>query len=71
MPERDSLVSSSEALRTPEEWLALKHPNLQMRDPDGWRGLSGRAWTDPISEAEFEQRLIRCTISGTWGKDAA
>jgi hypothetical protein len=63
--------TSSDDLRTPDEWLMLKHPNLKVYDPDGWRGLSGRPWTDPISEDEFDQRLVRCTIGGTFGRDAA
>ena len=57
--------SEDPVLRTPDEWLALKHPNLTVMDPDGWRGQNGRPWTDPISEAEFNRRLPYCTVGGT------
>lgn len=56
--------SASPVLRTPDEWLALNHPNLTVMDPDGWRGPKGRPWTDPISEAEFNRRLPYCTVTG-------
>jgi hypothetical protein len=48
--------------RTPSEWLVLNYPGLAVYDPDGWRGPNGRSWDDPISEAEFEERFVRCTI---------
>lgn len=59
---------SDPVLRTPDEWLALKHPRLRVHDPDGWRGEAGRPWTDAISEDEFDSRLVSCTISGQFGR---
>jgi hypothetical protein len=61
------LEISSEVLRTPAEWLRLKHPALRIHDPDGWRGVAGRPWDDQISEPEFDRRLQRCTVSGAFG----
>lgn len=55
---------SSSTLRTPEEWMALKHPTEAIWDPDGWRGPRGRPFTDPIDEAEFNWRYVQCTIGG-------
>lgn len=55
-------------LRTPEEWLNLKHPNLHVIDPDGWRGVNGKPWDQPISEEEFDRRLPWCTIQGSFGR---
>lgn len=58
--------SDDGVLRTPDEWLALKHPGLKVMDPDGWRGVNGRPWTDRISEAEFGQRLPYCSVIGSF-----
>lgn len=46
-------------LRTPEDWCKIH--NVQVLDPDGWRGRYGRPWTDEIDEAEFLDRLQICT----------
>ena len=55
---------SDEVLRTPEEWIAIKHPGKFVMDPDGWRGPNGRPFTDRISEAEFTRRFLRSTVGG-------
>jgi hypothetical protein len=51
-----------ETLLTPTEWMRIKHPNMDVYDPDGWRGPNGRPWGDAISEAEFDLRYLECTI---------
>jgi len=52
----------ADVLRTPTEWMDIKHPDLVIYDPDGWRGPNGRSFDDPISEAEFDRRYPMCTI---------
>lgn len=49
-------------LRTPDEWMAIKHPNGCILDPDGWRGSNGRPMTDAITEEEFDWRYAECTV---------
>ena len=49
----------SDELKTPDEWSKLE--GVEILDPDGWRGRNGRPWTDPITLAEFQERLIVCT----------
>ena len=52
----------SDILKTADEWLKEpKYDGFAIIDPDGWRG-EGRAWTDLISEGEFNRRLAICTI---------
>lgn len=46
-------------LKTPEEWCRIE--GVQILDADGWRGRDGRDWNDPISLAEFQERLVICT----------
>lgn len=48
------------ALKTPEEWCQIE--GVQILDADGWRGRDGRDWNDPISLAEFQERLVICTM---------
>lgn len=55
------------ALRTPGEWQCRK--GIRILDPDGWRGRDGRPWSDPITEAEFDQRAAPSTQS-PWDWDA-
>lgn len=47
-------------LRTPEEWCKLLGASIM--DPDGWRDGT-RAWEEPITKEEFDERLQRCTIN--------
>lgn len=47
-------------MRTPAEWCLIE--GVEVLDPDGWRGTSGRPWTDLISLAEFKNRLIVSTM---------
>lgn len=49
------------ALKTPDEWCQIT--GTQIVDPDGWRGASGRPFTDPINEAEFQRRLSVSTTN--------
>jgi len=48
-------------LKTPDEWCA--ELGASVMDPDGWRDGT-RDWSEPIDRAEFDRRLIRCTIDG-------
>lgn len=52
-------MSTENALKTPAEWCLLE--GVEILDPDGWRGHNGRPWEDPITLAEFRERLIACT----------
>ena len=52
----------SEQIKTPDEWCA--ELGARVMDADGWRGSSGRDWSDPISREEFDRRLMTCTIDG-------
>lgn len=57
--------ATPDVLRTPDCWLAEpEFDGIDVLDPDGWRGATGRLWTDPISRAEFRARLWRSTITG-------
>ena len=49
----------TDKLKTPGAWCA--ELGYEVLDPDGWRGSEGRPWTDPITRAEFEERLVTCT----------
>lgn len=53
---------SNGIFRTPEEWIRLNYPGLAVYDPDGWRGPTGRPFTDRITESEFEERFSNCTV---------
>lgn len=52
-------MSTENELKTPTEWCRLE--GVEILDADGWRGRDGRPWTDPITLAEFRDRLITCT----------
>lgn len=50
-------------LRTPAEWCA--EYGIAVLDPDGWRGAGGREaepWEEPVTLAEFAERVWVCTI---------
>jgi hypothetical protein len=51
------------ALKTPEQWQAAM-PEVEILDPDGWRGANGRPWTDRISRREYLERRAQCTVTG-------
>lgn len=53
-------VRESPPLLPPQDWQPIT--GHWVADPDGWRGSSGRPWTDPIDKAEF---LLRASISTT------
>ena len=55
-------------LKTPAEWCLIER--VEIMDPDGWRGRGGRPWTDPITLAEFKQRLVTCTMRHVVGTSA-
>lgn len=48
-----------EEVRTPQEWCDLL--GARIADPDGWRDGT-RGWDEPIDRAEFDRRLLTCTI---------
>jgi hypothetical protein len=57
------MPDAGEDLRTPDEW-QQEYTDQQIMDPDGWRGVKGRPWTDPISREEYLRRRAMCTITG-------
>jgi hypothetical protein len=57
--ENSAEVSTLAVLKTPDDWCRTQ--GVQVLDPDGWRGRNGRPWEDPISLAEFQERLVTCT----------
>lgn len=58
--DRSAFTEAREDLKTPDEWCRIE--GVEVMDPDGWRGRDGRPWTDPITLAEFKNRLIICTM---------
>lgn len=59
-------------LRTPKEWQEVT--GLEILDADGWRGRTGRDFTEAISEEEFRYRASFSTIRSTrpvWKETAA
>jgi hypothetical protein len=61
MSDRDAFrAEPGDDLKTPDEWCKLL--GYEVMDPDGWRGSNGRPWMDPISQAEFEARIVTCTL---------
>lgn len=58
--DRSAFTEAREDLKTPAEWCRIE--GVEILDPDGWRGRDGRPWTDPITLAEFQERLVTCTM---------
>jgi hypothetical protein len=58
--ENGTKTGPGEVLKTPSDWCLVE--GIEILDPDGWRGVGGRPWTDPITLAEFNNRLIVCTM---------
>lgn len=52
-------MSTGIPTKTPAEWCRIE--GVEILDPDGWRGANGRPWNDPITLAEFQERLVVCT----------
>lgn len=53
-------------LKLPEEWCRIH--KVTVIDPDGWRGqknLPEKAWDVEIDEAEFNARVVHCTVMHT------
>jgi hypothetical protein len=50
-------------LKTPKEW--EKETGITVLDADGWRGRTGRDYSDEISEEEFRYRASFSTIRAT------
>jgi hypothetical protein len=50
----------SAVTRTPAEWEAVT--GVEVINPDGWRGVNGKAMTVPITLAEFKTRCNTSTI---------
>jgi hypothetical protein len=55
-------AESDGVLRTPEDW-QRQLPDVEILDPDGWRGPNGRPWDEPITEAEYLRRRALCTVT--------
>lgn len=53
-------VDRPDGLRGGLEWAAAR--GITIVDPDGWRH-DGTPLDKPITEDEFEQRLVNCTVS--------
>lgn len=49
-------------LRTPDEWQRVM-PDVQIVDPDGWRGNDGPPWDMPIDRTEYLARRDQSTVS--------
>lgn len=49
-------------LRTPERWLETDFKGYKIMDPDGWRGLHKLSWDQPITRADFWDRMMQSTI---------
>lgn len=54
------MYTGYERLRTPDEWQV--ETGITVHDPDGWR-VDGKDWSDPISKAEWDRRMVQSTIS--------
>jgi|GEM_PF-4644962 len=55
-------MCAEQVLKTPQEWMKQLHPDLSIRDPDGWRDSDGPSFDEPISREEFDIRFERCTV---------
>lgn len=56
----------TEIKKTPEQW--LEDEDFMIIDPDGWRHEDAPAWDEPITKAEFDSRLLECTVAPkNWG----
>lgn len=55
--------STTEQLRTPQDWCNLKA--MTIVDPDGWMDptLGSKGWDEPISEVEFDNRAALSTVA--------
>ena len=42
----------------------LKGRSYKMLDPDGWRWNDGVTLETKITEAEFNRRIVHCTLTG-------
>jgi len=47
--------------RKPCEW--EKIDGIKIIDPDGWRGINGKSFEEPITRAEWEERKNESTIN--------
>lgn len=50
---------TEEFKQEPHRW--AWHHNMQILDPDGWR-VDGKDFHEPITEAEFLERVLICTV---------
>ena len=46
---------------TPQEWATLLE--IEIIDPDGWRGHRFDDFNQPVDLEEFTERIARCTIA--------
>jgi hypothetical protein len=49
-------------MRTPDEWCRIH--DIQITDPDGWRGIGAKDWSEPLTELDFMERANVSTQSG-------
>jgi len=56
---RNAVAQGQGDHRLPIEWCV--ELGYEVMDPDGWRDGT-RSWDEPITEAEFEERVRRCTM---------
>jgi len=57
----------TEDLKLPREWEAIDR--IKIIDPDGWSRGSYRSWGEPISYAEWTERMNQSTCDfSNWGK---
>ena len=57
-------MPNSPELRKPVDW--QNEFKFRVFDPDGWRSsstLGAKDWDEPITRAEYEQRLGECTVA--------
>lgn len=47
-------------LKTPTEWAALS--GIRIIDIDGWRSPEEKDFSLPVTQEEFDGRVIRCTV---------
>lgn len=56
-------MANDEHLKSPREW--AKVTGIEVLDADGWRGSTGRDFTEAISEDEYRYRASFSTVRQT------
>lgn len=58
--------NKTEELLMPMEWMEILKPYHTILDRDGWeKGNYRRSFAEPITQKEFEERIIRCVVVQT------